>query len=112
MTSTTTRKTVTKRDAEKFLAAVKRQFKAYLPKPDAKYATGPSLREDWDWLGTGGVAKWSIVWEEGPFQWTYAFPYGGVDQEFGGSFKDVSEGLPNHVFAEAITSWAVGLYVI
>lgn len=97
---------ITKRQAEQFLRALRKQCHV---EPDSKY--GPKLVEDWDWTGYGG-AKWSIIWEEGPFQWTYLFPYGGVEEEFGLKVPDVSERLPAGFYAEAITSWAIGLYPI
>lgn len=98
---------LTRRQAEQVLRALKRQHHV---EDDSRF--GPQLREDWDWLGTGNVAKWSIIWEEGPFQWSYYFPYGGIEEEFGTMVPDVSKSIPAGFYAEAITSWAVGLYPI
>lgn len=98
---------VTKREAEKFLRALKKQRAAWID-DDSK---GPELLEDWDWTGYGGF-RWSIVWEEGPYDWSDLFPFGGVDEEFGGRIADVSEGLPETLYAESITGWAVGIAAI
>jgi hypothetical protein len=96
--------TVTKAQATKALNALKRQQRAYI---GAGYPP-PTLVTNWDWLGTGTSAKYSIVWEEGPYEWAYLFPTGGVDQEFG--FTVAAVDLPDGLYAEPVTSWAVGLY--
>jgi len=103
MTGTRTR--VTKRDAEHTLAAVKRMFSAYI---EGDY--GPKLVKDWNWGWTTSTDyAWAIVWEEGsPYNWTYLFPFGGVDEEFGGRHTGVE--LPDDVWTEAITGWALAIY--
>lgn len=105
---TTERTNVTKADATKVLNALKRQQRAYI---GAGY-TPPVLVRDWDWMGTGHAARWSIVWEEGPFEWAHLFPHGGIEEEFGFKIEDVSERMPSGVFAEPITSWAVAVWPI
>jgi hypothetical protein len=100
--NTKTRTTITRKDAERFLAAAKRQFAPYITDDNQ-----PKLVEDWDW----NSARYSIVWEEGPYDWAVYFPYSGPDMDFGGDFPDASAGLPTHLYAEATTSWAVGLYL-
>lgn len=95
---------VSKSDAEKVLAAVKEAFAPWI---DAGFSE-PTLNMEWDWMGDGPSP--AIYWEEGPFQWTYLFPEGGVDEEFGGSHPDVSSKIPKSVFVEPITQWAIGLY--
>jgi hypothetical protein len=102
--TTTTRKNPTKAEATKVLTAVKRAFKPWLDGND-----GPTLIENWDWTGTGGT-RWSVVWEEGPYEWAYLFPFGGIDEEFGFRVADVSSAIPAGFYSEAITSWAIGLY--
>lgn len=99
--TTTTRKRVTKREAERVLAAVKRAFPAWL----GKGSVPPKLVKDWNW----GFA-WAIVWEEGPYDWAVLFPHGGIDEEFGGKHPDVSDRLPEGVWTEAATSWAIAIY--
>lgn len=39
-----------------------------------------------------------LVWEEGPYEWTYAFPYGGVNDDYGVpvNVPDVSQRLARH----------------
>lgn len=121
MTTNTT--TVTKRDAERVLAAVKRQCRAYCVDEHGKPSgSQPEILKDWDWTGHG-AAKYSIVWEEGPYNWAVNFPYGGIDDEMTSLMQefrpgavsrtnDVSDRIPQHVFCEAITGWAVGIYVL
>lgn len=100
------RREPTKAQATKVLNALRRQCAAWIDEGD----TGPELKRDWDWTGSGDPARWSIVWEEGPFQWSYLFPFGGRDEEFGFKLADVSDAVPEGFFVEAITSWAVALY--
>lgn len=103
--TTKTKTRVTKREAERTLAAVRRAFKAYVSD-----GYGPKLVKDWNWGFT--VAHdydWAIVWEEGsPYNWTYLFPDGGIDEEFGGRHPAVD--LPDGVWTEAITGWALAIY--
>ncbi len=96
----------TKAQATKVLNAVKRQHRAYLTD-----RCQPKLMRDWDFLGYGST-RWSIVWEEGPYDWAYLFPYGGIEPEFGFRLADVSAAIPEGFYAEAITSWAIGLYEV
>ena len=98
-------KNPTKRQAEKVLAAVRRQYKPWITS-----SIGPKLVEDWGYYGA--PAKWSIVWEEGPFEWAIMFPYGGRDQEFGFKLADVSDALPEGFYAEPYNGWSVGIYAI
>ena len=49
-----------------------------------------------------------IIWEEGPYEWTYLFPYGGTDAEFGFSVVEVE--IPEGVFVEAQTTYSVGIF--
>lgn len=94
----------TKAQASKVLAAVRAQYKSWILPGD----TGPLLVRDWkfyDWDTT----RWSIVWEEGPYQWTYMFPHGGIEEEFGSRVKDVSDRLPAGVWAEACNSFALSV---
>jgi len=68
----------------------------------------PTVLEDWDW--TGGQPVTAIIWEEGPYDWTYLFPYGGIEEEYGSTLKDVSEMIPEGLYVEPVTSWAVAIY--
>lgn len=103
MTSFRHRTTVTRGDVEKVLAALRRQ-RQYAVDP----GSGPKIVEDFDWVGHEPLA---IVWEGGPFEWAYLFPHGGRDEEFGFNIADVSADIPAHVFAEAITSWAIAVHL-
>jgi hypothetical protein len=99
--TTTTRKRVTKAEATKTLNAVKRMFRSYI---DGDY--GPKLVKNWEW---NSHYDWAIVWEEGsPYNWTYLFPFGGIDEEFG--FNHAAVDLPDDVWTEPITGWAIAIY--
>ena len=88
---------VTRKDVEKVVAAIGRQI------PSAKdEGYGPLIGED-DRQG------WTIIWEEGPFQWTYLFPHGGIEEEFGTKLEDVSADLPAGIWAEAINHYSIGV---
>jgi len=94
----------TKAQATKVLNAVRAQCKGSILPGDS----GPKLVRDWkfyDWDTT----RWSIVWEEGPYQWTYTFPHGGIEEEFGSRLKDVSDRLPAGVWTEACNSFALSV---
>lgn len=95
-------KQVTKKQGEAVLGAVKEQFKSWL---DAGYDP-PVLVMEFTFLG--GEAVPTIVWEEGPYDWSMFVPGGGVEEEFGFTIKEVE--LPDGVFAEAMTGWALGIY--
>lgn len=103
----TTRTRVTKAEAEKVLSAVKRAFPAWAR---GKGAVGPKLVKDWNWGFTySHDYDWAIVWEEGsPYNWTYLFPHGGTDEEFGGRHPAVT--LPDGVWVEPVTGWAIAIY--
>lgn len=94
---------VTKEIAEQCFAAIVGQFN-----PEEGY--GPKLIENWDWLDSGPT-PWAIVWEEGPYEWALRAQSGGTDPEFG-TVTPEAENWPEGVFAEAATSWAVGIYPV
>ena len=48
-----------------------------------------------------------IIWEEGPYAWTYLFPHGGIEEEFGGRRRNVESLLDPAVWVEAQTSYSV-----
>lgn len=88
--------------AEMVLAAVRKQWMGLV-----RLGLKPQLIMDWDWFGSGPVP--SIVWEEGPFRWPYLFPHGGRN-EFGTLTRNVSGDIPDGVFVEAATHFAVSIY--
>lgn len=105
-------KQATKAQQQKVLAAVRSQFNCDLADTtdeEMGFASqdGPKLVSDFDWLGHGAAP--AIVWEEGPHEWSYAFPFGGIDPEFGFKIKSVEKQMPAGIFSEAITSWAIGI---
>lgn len=62
-----------------------------------------------------------IVWEEGPYEWTYRFPYGGVDEEtteiirreFGKpdyTARTQPAVLPDGIWTEAINHYSIAVY--
>lgn len=110
----------TVKQAEKVVEAIKKAFPAYVTTfaLDADGKTDyenmvpvtdpqrlPRIRTDWDGCDV------AIVWEDcSPYGWAHNFPFGGVDEEFGGTIDDVSAMLPPGIHAEAITSYAVAIY--
>jgi hypothetical protein len=97
-------KKITKTIAKQVLAEVERVFAPWIEAG----VEGPKIVMDFDWLGYGG--RPSIVWEAGPYQWTYLFPRGGIDEEFG--IKVPEAQLPEGVYTEAQTGWALSIYAI
>lgn len=95
---------VRKADADKVLAAVRRQFAGWIEPGDP--ASGPTLVKDFDW--DCGVAPYAVVWEGGPYEWPMLAGEGGVDEEFGFKIKAVE--FPKTVFVEPYTGWALGIY--
>ena len=89
---------ITKAQANKVLTALKRQQRSAIKAG----ATPPVLTYD------EGFPL--ILWEEGPYEWTYLFPHGGTDAEFG--FKVEPVELPAGVFAEPQTTYSMGLFNI
>lgn len=109
------RKNITRQDAERVLNLVQYQNNI---KESEQDRWGPTLVENWDW--SGHPTRWAIVWEEGPYEWAYHFPFGGVDEELTAALQDFAPGkvvrrkevqLPDHIFTEAITSFAIGIYL-
>lgn len=99
----TTRTNVTERDAQKVVAAILRQTNHDDPELFAGVSP-PIVRE------SEYGDDWDIIWEEGPFQWPYLFPFGGIEEEFGFRLKDVSSDLPDHVMVEAKNHYSITLY--
>jgi hypothetical protein len=52
-----------------------------------------------------------IIWETGPDEWTYSFPGGGCDPEFGTTIRPVSTGsmVPGDDF-DSQTSYSLVVY--
>jgi hypothetical protein len=95
---------VTKETARKVLALLRSQHGCKADDPCV-----PTLVEKWNWFDMADryVADYSIVWEEGPHNWTYHFPHGGVMEEFGHRAEDVSDELDAlGVLVEPATGWA------
>lgn len=108
--ATRTRTTVTQRDLDKVLAAMKTAFKAYFSDADGNVTTG--WVDGWNGpvaLHDEGDGTFEIAWEGGPHAWTYLFPYGGVDEEATtvARVPDVSDELPSHLFVEAATHYSI-----
>ena len=104
---------VKKADADKVFAAVKKKYKAYLDGG----GDAPLLVKDWDWTG-GPPIPYAIVWEGGPYEWAIGFTSDDVDEElailgaeFGIEFGPAPVPvLPDTVFTEPVTGWALGVY--
>jgi hypothetical protein len=82
---------VTKKQAEKVFAQVKKRFRGYWTEGLDSYGDAPKLVKDWQWSST--VAPYAIIWESGPYEWVHQIQ---VDVE--------------GVFAEPYTGWALGIY--
>lgn len=90
---------VSKSKAEKVLAALLDQCK-----PWVQEGYEPKLVQDFD------DREWTILWEEGPYEWPYLFPHGGIEEEFGFKVADLSSQIPAEVFVEPINHYSVGIY--
>jgi hypothetical protein len=95
---------VTRQQAEATLAALK-----------AKYADDlrlglyyePKLIENWGYPESG-PKPFAIVWEEGPTEWALRFPAGGMAGF--GAVMESPVALPEGVWVEAYSEWAVAIY--
>ncbi len=96
---------VSKSNAEKVLKAVEKAFASWLTDD----GIGPTLAMDYD-SGFGSGPGPVIYWEEGPYEWSYLFPDGGIDEEFGFETKSVRDQIPDSVFVESATSYSIALY--
>lgn len=97
---------VTKRQAEQAYRQVREQFKAFL---DENEINNPKLIKDWDWCASGPT-PWAIVWEGGPYEWAMLAQTGGT-MEYGAEIKP-AKAWPAGTFAEPVTSWAIGIYLV
>lgn len=96
---------VTATQANKVLEAVKTKFRVYI---DAGYSE-PKLMQDWD-----GYA-WVIMWEEGPFEWTYdPIEDRALDQEMssmvGRAVYLDGVALPKGIWCEPINHYSLAIY--
>lgn len=106
-------KPISRKLAEAALASVREQFKTYV---DAGY-NPPVLMEAWD------GRHWAICWDEGPSEWTYRCPEGGMDEELTLELQSVpgldsyapvetpaAPNWPTEVFAEPYDHCVLMLY--
>jgi len=100
-------KKVTKRQAEQALRTVQKKWQGYV---DAG-STPPALQQR--------EGHWTIVWEEGPFDWTTLASLGGVNEELAYELREsglkapMEEPLemPEGVYSEPWNGWQLGLYL-
>ena len=108
-------KQITREQAEACLAAVKKQFASTIGAgyPEPKLCEPGDLAE-----------SWTIVWEEGPFEWTYRAFQGGFDEEIYTLARDAGateeqatktatdDGVPTPagVWTEAKNHWCLCLH--
>jgi hypothetical protein len=81
---------ITEQQSQQALEMVKQYFRSYL---EAGYPE-PELIMDWDW---SGKPEPTIVWEEGPYEWTMIYT---------GNYNRFPEG----VWGEPYTGWALSLF--
>ncbi|MGV8972212.1 MAG: hypothetical protein ACOH10_07805 [Rhodoglobus sp.] len=98
-----TKVAVRKADADRVLAAVRRQFAGWLDPADEG---GPQLVKDFDW--GAGPAPYAVIWEGGPYDWAMLAGEGGIEEEFGAKIKAVV--FPKTVFCEPYTGWALAIW--
>lgn len=106
---------VSKRQAESATRAIGKAF-------GASERNGPTLVKDYE--GLYGVYNYAILWEGGPFEWTYLLQ-GGFDEELFSMIYPEFEPdrdkarkrcerkpvkFPKDVFAEAINHYSIALY--
>ena len=123
--NTRTRKTVTKRDAERVLHAIREAFPAYCYKYTEDGKRGeldPNVEQPKVYEPGTQSDGWTIAWEGGPYSWTMLFPHGGIDEEMTAMARefdpdhvsrvaDVSHLVPDHLFVEPVNHWLVGIYL-
>lgn len=95
--------TVTLKKAEKYAAAIGKKF-------GAEEGYGPEVLVGEQYYG----APFTVVWEEGPYEWTFLFQelaagYEAQDPEFGFTYKPFAS-LPAGVYAEAYAGYSLNLY--
>ena len=103
MTTTKTRKKITAAKAEQVRKSIVKAFGA------EEGAYGPTVVTQW-----GYGADYTVVWEEGPYQWTQQYcdiaaGYDTKDQEFGFTRKAIKAPVKG-VFLEPATSYALSIY--
>ena len=94
---------VTLKKAEKYAAAIGKKF-------GAEEGFGPQVLVGAQYYG----APFTVVWEEGPYEWTILFQelaagYEAQDPEFGCKYQPFTN-LPKGVYAEVYSSYALNLY--
>ncbi len=76
------------------------------------YSGKPLLVRDWAWSG----ARWSIVWEEGPYDWSLGLAGGYTETsyliaEMLGTAPKAEPAMDTPgVLVEPVNGWAVALY--
>jgi hypothetical protein len=105
---------VTREQAEAVLHAVRQQYGAWLSDDSA----GPELRRDWD------GRDWVVLWEEGPYEWSYAALQEHVEPEMyelaveaGATAEQARRTallkearLPDGVWVEAVNHYSLAVY--
>jgi hypothetical protein len=103
---------VTKAKAERVLAAVKKKYAAYLDGADE--SSQPFLATEF----YVGRAPYAVVWEMGPSDWALVATSGDPTEEDWALLAEVGLkpsgskplAIPAGVYAEPLTSYALGLY--
>lgn len=98
-------KKLTKAKATAALRAICKQFA--VDEAEIGAGRGPQLVQDYEPMH-GGTVDYAIVWEEGPYEWTYGAFWPHIDTETGLRREGVVK--PAGVYSEAINTYALGLY--
>jgi hypothetical protein len=84
------------------LAAITEQFAAYI----SEGAVPPRLIMDWDWSGEPTP---SIVWPEGPLDWSIVAFHGHHCGDFTCTQAEPIERVPG-VWTEPVNGWSLSIY--
>lgn len=90
--------TANKAVTAKALTSVKRRFSAWI----TTFDNGPTIEPN-----TSGGSGYSIVWEGGPYEWTYLASMGGFD-DFGNEVEPVE--APDGFYLEPVNTWSLNVY--
>lgn len=97
--------TANKAVSNKALTAIRRRFSAWI----TTFDDGPKLVSfnETNNENTTNRTGYSIVWEGGPYKWTYLAAFGGFD-DFGFEVEPVE--APAGFYLEPVNHWSLNVY--